>query len=885
MATTTPAGTISGLSSNIQWGDLIDQIMTQEQARTLDPVTAKITSDKTSLSTWGTFQSLVSALQTNAKSLGSTAFDAMQSYVGSGQTNKTLLTMTATSAAATGTYRTEILSIARPDKIGGKVISSATSALGLSGDFYVNGARVSVASTDTLTSIRDAINAAAGGTSGTAVSASVLSIGGTSNRLVLTAANPGAESIQVADGASGVLAALGVVDGTSAVNGTGDGGSQSFRFRTANTAIGTLLGGTMPASAAITVGNTTVNINLATQSLNDIRDAIVAAGVSASVDSATSGSTTSSKLSVGAPVSAVTGDAVSSRIVSLLGFSVPGRGAVAQVVADTSAFTDAASTPATSATLLSDLKVAGASAGLAAGDTITINGKRGDGTVVSGSITLAGGETLQDLLTKLNSGTMFGAGRTATASISGGTLQLTDSLGGDSQLSMSLVVNKAGGGTASLGQMGAQTVGYSRELIAGSDAQVRIDGTLITRPSNTITDAISGVTLNLIDAEPGTTMDVPVARDTSSALSAMQSLVSSYNSVASFVTSQTQPGAALAFNSTLRGTISALKQTIINAVPGLSGTYTQTAVAGLTFDKTGTLQLDATAFKTALSANPDAVKALFATTVSASTGLSYVSDTTKTQSGTFAVNVTAPATHATFTGTGFSGTYADSGTPDVITITDGDTFGTGSVSLATGDDIDAIVGKFNTLFSTQGMNLTASKSGGQLVIQGKGYGSAAKFNMAIDAGGSNPTSQLGIATAQITGTDIVGTIGGVAAVGSGQNLVGAAGSTSDGLTVQYTGSALYTGSVVHTLGAASLLSSLTDSLSRSGDGVIDSQKTSLQARIDSNTTRTTDLQHRLDLHRAALVAQYTKMESALSLLNAQASTLTSQIKSLQVQGN
>jgi flagellar hook-associated protein 2 len=183
------------------------------------------------------------------------------------------------------------------------------------------------------------------------------------------------------------------------------------------------------------------------------------------------------------------------------------------------------------------------------------------------------------------------------------------------------------------------------------------------------------------------------------------------------------------------------------------------------------------------------------------------------------------------------------------------------------------------------MNLTASKSGGQLVIQGKGYGSAAKFNMAIDAGGSNPTSQLGIATAQITGTDIVGTIGGVAAVGSGQNLVGAAGSTSDGLTVQYTGSALYTGSVVHTLGAASLLSSLTDSLSRSGDGVIDSQKTSLQARIDSNTTRTTDLQHRLDLHRAALVAQYTKMESALSLLNAQASTLTSQIKSLQVQGN
>jgi flagellar hook-associated protein 2 len=204
------------------------------------------------------------------------------------------------------------------------------------------------------------------------------------------------------------------------------------------------------------------------------------------------------------------------------------------------------------------------------------------------------------------------------------------------------------------------------------------------------------------------------------------------------------------------------------------------------------------------------------------------------------------------------------------------------VNLATGDDMDGIVSKFNTMFTSAGMKLTASNVGGQLVITGATYGSTGKFNVSFS--GNNPTTQLGLTAGQVTGTDIAGTIGGAAATGSGQRLTSTAG-TAQGLSIKYTGSAAFSGQIVHTLGAAALLTNLADAITRSGDGLAELQKTSLQTQIDDLTTQSTTVQERLDRHRAALVAQFTKMETALSLLNAQGAALTNQIKSLQSSSN
>ena len=97
-----------------------------------------------------------------------------------------------------------------------------------------------------------------------------------------------------------------------------------------------------------------------------------------------------------------------------------------------------------------------------------ITGTRGDGVAVSTTLTLDGSETVQSLLDNLSAPTAFGnAVRSATVSLGAdGTLRLTDNTAGASQLSLGMVVRKANGATASLGQMSTQTVGYDRELAA-----------------------------------------------------------------------------------------------------------------------------------------------------------------------------------------------------------------------------------------------------------------------------------------------------------------------------------------------------------------------------------------------------------------------------------
>ncbi|HEX3868003.1 MAG TPA: flagellar filament capping protein FliD, partial [Gemmatimonadaceae bacterium] len=221
--------------------------------------------------------------------------------------------------------------------------------------------------------------------------------------------------------------------------------------------------------------------------------------------------------------------------------------------------------------------------------------------------------------------------------------------------------------------------------------------------------------------------------------------------------------------------------------------------------------------------------------------------------------------------------------PDTVTITDGASLATGTVSLSTGDDMDAIVDKFNALFASKSMQLTASNVGGQLSITSDSYGSAAKFNLNFDSG-TNVASQLGLSTGQIAGTDVVGTIDGVAAVGSGQTLTGASGSDVEGIALQYAGTAPYTGQVTHTVGLAAQMNNIANSETETGDGLIASITTSLQSEITSLTSKQSEVQEQITTHQTALTQQFTAMETAIATLQTQAASLTSQISGLQTSG-
>lgn len=148
------------------------------------------------------------------------------------------------------------------------------------------------------------------------------------------------------------------------------------------------------------------------------------------------------------------------------------------------------------------------------------------------------------------------------------------------------------------------------------NAEFTVDTIVISRPSNTITDAISGVTLNLL--QPGSS-NVAVAVDKASAKTAVTAFVDAYNKLNSTIKNMTsyniatKTGAVLNGESGASGIVTALRKQMTAAVTGSSGLTSLTDI-GVSFQRDGTLAADDVKLSKALDTNLAAVTALFAGT-------------------------------------------------------------------------------------------------------------------------------------------------------------------------------------------------------------------------------------------------------------------------------
>src|SRR5689334_1129541 len=230
---TTPLSSVQGLASSIQWQDLVTAVMNQEKSRLLDPVTNQITAAKSGVDAWTQFQTLVKAVNTSAVALRDGAIGGVSASGGTTAAGRALLSATAASGAAPGSYQAEVVSLARASKVAGKVVSNPSAALGITGEFIVNGKRIVVRATDSLLTIRDAINAANAGNPASGVSATIATTL-TGGRLVLVSSMPGVGGIELTDGTTEVLSSLGLSDGTQ---GSNTESPQSYRFGDAATPI------------------------------------------------------------------------------------------------------------------------------------------------------------------------------------------------------------------------------------------------------------------------------------------------------------------------------------------------------------------------------------------------------------------------------------------------------------------------------------------------------------------------------------------------------------------------------------------------------------------------------------------------------------------------
>jgi flagellar hook-associated protein 2 len=166
------------------------------------------------------------------------------------------------------------------------------------------------------------------------------------------------------------------------------------------------------------------------------------------------------------------------------------------------------------------------------------------------------------------------------------------------------------------------------------------------------------------------------------------------------------------------------------------------------------------------------------------------------------------------------------------------------------------------------LSLTATAVGNQIQIQHNAFGSAAGFSVAY-TGSGNPATQLGIAAGSSYGLDVQGTIGGYTATGSGRSLVGASGTPVDGMSLAYLGAASGSiGSLTLTQGFGSAVDRLLLAWTQTG-GSISAQTQQINDTIGVQQTRLAEFTARIALQKAALLKQYSAMDSIVSQIRAQ----------------
>ncbi len=149
------------------------------------------------------------------------------------------------------------------------------------------------------------------------------------------------------------------------------------------------------------------------------------------------------------------------------------------------------------------------------------------------------------------------------------------------------------------------------------NAVINVNGIDITRPSNTITDAIAGMTLTLnsVHAESDPIGKVTVSLDSKALTDKVQKIVDAFNSVNASLHNQldytgTKKGDNTLFgDSTLRGLQSALATLKTNAY----GENTTLSAIGISIDKGGAMTLDSAKLVEAVTKDPDAVSKIFLT--------------------------------------------------------------------------------------------------------------------------------------------------------------------------------------------------------------------------------------------------------------------------------
>jgi flagellar hook-associated protein 2 len=247
----------------------------------------------------------------------------------------------------------------------------------------------------------------------------------------------------------------------------------------------------------------------------------------------------------------------------------------------------------------------------------TIVASGGSLTIGTEAITIAGPVTLKALAAAINADANSPASASIVATEPGKyRLVLTSKNTGEANAFT--IANQLTAGTITFADADGNNVSgdsASDNAVNATNASLLINNIAVTSTTNTLTDAIPGVTLTLQQKDPAKTVVVSVTRDDEALADRVATFVESFNDLVKFADAQASASnngtdGAIGRDSVLRGLRGALRNALLGAHG--SATFTRLAEVGLGFTRTGELTLDRSALTSALDSDPAAIQSLFA---------------------------------------------------------------------------------------------------------------------------------------------------------------------------------------------------------------------------------------------------------------------------------
>jgi flagellar hook-associated protein 2 len=427
----------------------------------------------------------------------------------------------------------------------------------------------------------------------------------------------------------------------------------------------------------------------------------------------------------------------------------------------------------------------------------------------------------------------------------------------------------------------------------GIDAQIRVNGLLLTRSSNHITDVIDGLEFDLFNFSASETVTINVTHDRGGAETAIRDFVKAYNTfldetqkLVGFDEENKKFG-SLRQDPLSKSLMNSVRSMLGASVAGLSGNFNTLGSMGIRTQLDGSLQIvedgTATDFANTIKNNFNAVRDFFVPKKSSDNAqIAVKGSSAKSTPGTYAVNITTNAAKGYLnagafdpgtsfpldtTGKDYSFKIKVNGVESATVVVPTKTYATATELAA---DLQSLINADTNLKTARASVAVSFNSGSnRFEFVSNDFGNSSQVD--ITAVGTN-SSELGMSIATGTaGVDVAGTVDGVAAFGYGNVLLPAIGSKAEGLSMHISPGAV-SGNITYSKGFATSFNELLDNYTRSS-GLIKNRETNINKDLEKVKEDEKILDRRTEAYKARLQSQFAAMEAIVRSLKSVGASL------------